>query len=104
MDGSLVRVNVRAQLDVMAFMSLQRFGIHYIPTFLVGVADEGDLVAFSLDRAFQRLQWRFGGCFSHVAAFSHFLRGGSHATCKADCQCEDPELFHLRYLLRLNAP
>src|SRR6266567_2674762 len=103
-DGALVRINMCAKLDVMSFVSLKRFRIHNVPALLVSVIKERDLVAFSFDGALQRLQRRFGSSLAHVAAFSHLLRGGSHRECKTNCQCEDPELFHLRNLLRLSAP
>ena len=95
MDGVLVGVNVRADLNMMAFMAFKFLWIHYVPALLVGIVDEGDFVTFSFDRAFESLQWRGRSLvLAHVAALAHILRNCGHAERDTHCNYENPQLLH----------
>ena len=68
MEGILVGIDVRAELNVMALMSLEYLGVHHVPRLAVLVRHERNLVAVGFDGALYFLSGAAGLDLSVLAS------------------------------------
>src|SRR5712671_1710563 len=94
MDRVLVRVHVGAQLNMMTVVSLELFWIHHVPALSVLVANELNLVTFSLHRPLQRHEGRLGRRLVRRLGHGVLLSESGHAHHEGQSQQTNHYLFH----------